>query len=218
MLLFRAPGVYRPQEDTWLLARAMAEVAVPADARVLDICTGTGALAIQAARLGTATVTAVDISRAALASAWLNSRWHRVNVELLHGDFARTVAGRQFDLVLANPPYVPCADARPPHGRARSWDAGRDGRAVLDSLCRLAPEMLSARGTLLIVHSALCGPDSTLNQLRDNGLKAAVVARETIPFGEVLRARRQWLATVGLIEPDQSGEELVVIRADQPRR
>ncbi|MEU4312969.1 HemK2/MTQ2 family protein methyltransferase [Nocardia sp. NPDC024068] len=216
-MLVRAPGVYRPQPDTWLLARAMTEAALPAGAHVLDACTGTGALAIHAARRGAARVTAVDLSRAAVASAWLNSRLHGVRLELLCGDVTRAVDGRRFDVILANPPYVPSENPDRPRGAARSWDAGRHGRSLLDPLCTKMPQLLGAGGIALLVHSAVADPGASLRQLRAGGLKATVVARTVIPFGPVMRDRTGWLRTRGLIRPGQRHEELVVIRADRTR-
>jgi release factor glutamine methyltransferase len=213
--LIRSRGVYRPQEDTWLLSRTMAEASLPPSATVLDVCTGTGALAIAAARAGARAVSAVDLSFRAIAAAWVNSRIRGLPVELLHGDFARIAGTRSFDVVLANPPYVPCWSDEVPAGRQRAWDAGHQGRAMLDRLCPLLPVLLNRGGTALIVHSALCGTDTTLNQLRGTGLKASVVARETVPFGPVMRARAEWLESAGLIDAGQRHEELVVIRADR---
>jgi release factor glutamine methyltransferase len=213
--LIRSRGVYRPQEDTWLLSRTMTEASFPPSATVLDVCTGTGALAIAAARAGAQAVTAVDLSARAIATAWVNSRIRGVPVELVHGDFTTLVGKRTFDVVLSNPPYVPCSNDETPAGRRRAWDAGRQGRAVLDRLCPLLPVLLNRGGTALIVHSALCGIDTTLHQLRGTGLKASVVARETIPFGPVMRARVSWLESAGLIGVGQRHEELVVIRADR---
>nr|WP_280399366.1 HemK2/MTQ2 family protein methyltransferase [Nocardia carnea] len=216
-MLMRAPGVYRPQPDTWLLARAMTEAALPAGARVLDACTGTGALAIHAARTGAAAVTAVDLSRAAVASAWLNSRLNGVRLELLCGDVTEVVAGRTFDVVVANPPYVPSEHPVPGGRAARAWDAGRHGRSLLDPLCTMIPRLLEKGGTALLVHSGLSGTATSLRQLRSGGLKATVVARSVIPFGPVLTRRSGWLRDRGLIRPGQRHEELVVIRADRTR-
>ncbi|MTE15188.1 HemK2/MTQ2 family protein methyltransferase [Nocardia aurantiaca] len=217
MMLIRTPGVYRPQADTRLLARAYTDARIPPHSRVVDVGTGTGALAIEAAR-HSRSVTAVDISRAALASAWLNCRLHGVNVELVHGDFRKALHGRTFDVMVSNPPYVPSRSNNPPRGAARAWDAGIDGRSVIDSLCELAPEMLSDTGTLLMVQSALSGIDNTLTRLRAAGLKAAAVAQATIPFGPILRRRAAWLTDCERIQPGQCDEELVIIRADRPRQ
>lgn len=216
-MLIRPPGVYRPQADTRLLARALTDAKVSPRSHVLDICTGTGALAVQAARLGARSVTAVDISRSAMVAAWLNSRLRGHTIELIRGDFREVLPHRRFDVVLANPPYVPAAAESMTHGIARCWDAGIDGRSAIDSLCLLAPEILSRTGFLLMVHSSLCGADRSLESLRGHGLKAAVVARANIPFGPVLRRRAEWLTARGLIQPGQDEEELVVIRADRPR-
>jgi release factor glutamine methyltransferase len=69
---------------------------------------------------------------------------------------------------------------------------------------------------VLIVHSEVCGIETTLDKLRRGGLKAAVVARRREPFGPVMRQRISLLERQGLIRPGQRHEDLVVIRADQP--
>ncbi|NEE27052.1 methyltransferase, partial [Streptomyces sp. SID7982] len=81
----RLPGVYRPQTDTLLLAMAMRREGIGPGTDLLDLCTGTGALALHAARLG-ARVTAVDISRRAVASARLNTAFARLPVTVRRGD------------------------------------------------------------------------------------------------------------------------------------
>jgi release factor glutamine methyltransferase len=213
MWLCRPPGVYRPQEDTWLMAEALAGAGLPRGGRVLDVCTGTGALAVAAGVAGAGDVTAVDLCRRALAATWVNARLRGLPVRVRRGDFGDLVGDGEFDVVIANPPYVPGADA-PARGPARAWEAGPGGRAVLDRLCAVMPLLLAANGTGLIVHSALCDPDVTLRQLRGGGLKASVVARRTIPFGPVMRERAGWLGRRGLIRDGQDREELVVVRAD----
>ncbi|WP_280456435.1 HemK2/MTQ2 family protein methyltransferase [Nocardia cyriacigeorgica] len=217
MRLISAPGVYRPQADSWLLARAMTEAGLAPGGRVLDLCTGTGAVAIAAAKAGAASVTAVDISRAAVVSAWLNIRLRRLAVELVHGDFRTVMHNRRFDVVLANPPYVPVADGARSRLGARAWDAGHHGRELLDPLCARLPSLLDLNGVALLVQSAVSGPHITVSRLKAGGLKAAVVARTRIPFGPIMRSRADWLAEQGLIEPGQRHEELVVIRADQTK-
>ncbi len=215
MLLTRPAGVYPPQNDTWLLADALAEAGIRPGGDVLDVGCGTGVLSILAARTRPRSITAVDVSRRAVLAARLNTRLRGVRAHVRRGDAFELVAGRQFDLILANPPYVPGRGA-PPRGRDRAWDAGVDGRVLLDRLCAAAPDLLTRGGTLLMVHSALCDADKTMTQLRAGGLKAAVVARADEPFGPVMRARRELLVELGMLEPDQLTEELVVIRGDRP--
>lgn len=219
MWLLRPPGVYRPQADTLLLAEAVRQAALPGGVRVLDIGPGTGALSIVAARAGAAEVLAVDVSRRAVLATWLNAGIRGLPVRVRRGDALDVAAGRRFDVILANPPYVPCERPDPPRvGRARAWDAGLDGRAMVDRVTALAPLLLDRRGTILIVHSALCDVDRTLHQLRGGGLKASVVARHIEPFGPVLRKRAQFLERRGLVEIGQRHEELVVIRGDRTAR
>jgi release factor glutamine methyltransferase len=213
--LFRLPGVYRPQADTHLLAEAAGEAAIPRGARVLDAYTGSGALAVAAAQLGAGEVTAVDVSLRAVWSAWVNGRGRGLPVRASRASFTATAASGLFDVVLANPPYVPCPRADAPTGRCRAWDAGPNGRALLDPLCLTAPALLTTGGFLLLVHSEVAGVDSSLEQLRAGGLRAEVVARARTSFGPVMRARAAFLERAGLIEPGQCDEELVVIRADR---
>lgn len=209
------PGVYAPQDDTELLAEALREESPPPGARVLDVGTGSGALALEAARRG-AEVTAVDVSRRAVWTARLNAWLRRLPVRIHRGNLFGPVGDRTYDLILANPPYVPAPDAgRGPSGRSRAWDGGRDGRLVLDRICRDAPALLRVGGVLLIVHSALSDPDRTVEQLRAAGLKAAVVRRRWIAFGPVLRSREEWLRRSGLLGASDDREELVVIRAER---
>jgi release factor glutamine methyltransferase len=207
------PRIYRPQADTWLLAGAIRQAAFPHLSSVLDIGAGSGALSRVAVRAGAADVLAVDVSRLAVLATWLNTRGLPVAVR--RGDALEIAAGRRFDVIVANPPYVPSPDGVPARGRARAWDAGPDGRAVLDRVCAVAPLLLAPAGLILIVHSGLCGVDRTLHQLRGGGLKASVVARRSVPFGPVLRGRRDFLVERGLIRPGEDVEELVVIRGDR---
>ena len=215
MWLTRLPGVYPPQHDTWLLAGALADAGIRPGADVLDIGCGTGALSIAAAHARPGSVTAVDVSWCAVVTARVNTFVHGVTARVERGDALDLVAGRTFDLVLANPPYVPGVTRRP-RGRHRAWDAGLDGREMLDRLCANAPLLLAPGGTLLVVHSGLCDEDKTVRQLRGGGLKAAVVARGEAPFGPVMRARERRLCELGLVEPGQQVEELVVVRGDRP--
>ncbi|GGY08827.1 HemK2/MTQ2 family protein methyltransferase [Streptomyces tanashiensis] len=207
------PGVYRPQADTWLLEEALSQEPMDADTHVLDIGTGTGALALSAARTG-ARVEAVDVSWPAVVAAGLNAFRQRLPLRVMHGDFATCTQGRRFDVVLTNPPYVPSARTRPPsHGAARAWDAGPDGRRVIDRVCACAPALLRPGGVLLMVHSGMCDPPATVARLEAGGLSAEVTARASVPWGPVLRARRTWLQAQGLTEYGDEREELVIIRA-----
>ncbi|GAA4947479.1 methyltransferase [Streptomonospora halophila] len=180
---------------------------------VLDVGSGTGALGIETFRAGAASLTAIDLSRRSVLASWLNSRLRGIPATVLRGDLFAPVAPRRFDLVLANPPYVP-ADGPPlRHRMARCWDAGPDGRLLLDRICAGASSVISDDGALLLVQSELADEQATLDRLAVAGLVAEVLARARIPFGPVLRARAPALRARGLLGPDQEEEELVVIEA-----
>ncbi|MFJ5775493.1 HemK2/MTQ2 family protein methyltransferase [Streptomyces sp. NPDC093094] len=216
MIPFSPPGVYAPQEDTALLADVLADESLAPGAAVLDLGTGTGALALDAARQGSC-VTAVDVSWRAACAARVNAWRAGLPVRVRRGNLFAPVRGQSFDLILANPPYVPAPGGGRPRGAARAWDAGPDGRLVLDRICREAPALLRPGGVLLLVHSALSGPDRTLGRLAAAGLRAAVVRRRRIAFGRVLRGRLEWLRERGALSAADETEELVVVRAELPR-
>lgn len=209
MLLLQPPGVYAPQRDTELLADAFRDERLPPGAHVLDIGTGTGVLALLAARSG-GTVTAVDSSSLAVVTARANAWLHGTRIRVHRGDLFEPVTRGRFQLVLANPPYVPAQTSRD----AR-WDAGADGRAVIDRLCAAIPDRLDAGGVLLMVHSGMCGVVPTLAALRSAGLSARTVRRCRVPLGPVMRGRAAWLRRRGVIGAEERDEELVVIRAQR---
>jgi release factor glutamine methyltransferase len=209
--LVTLPGVFRPISDTWLLADALDDERLRPGARVLDLCSGSGALAIRAARRADAT--AVDVSRRAVATIRLNARLNNVRVRALRGDLFDAVPGEQFNAIVSNPPYVPApSDHLPARGRARAWDAGRDGRALLDRICEQAPDHLRPDGVLLVVHSSLLGYERTAELLTRSGLHVDLAARQRGPLGPLMNGRRGHLEASGLLEPGQSEEDVLVVR------
>ncbi|MHA6781638.1 HemK2/MTQ2 family protein methyltransferase [Pseudonocardia saturnea] len=214
MMLLRPPGVYRAETDTEVLIDTMRRGGFAAGRDVLDLGTGSGAVAIAASLAGASSVTAVDLSWRSVRATRLNARRHGARVAVEQGDLYAPVAGRRFDLIVSNPPYVPALTERlSRHRRSRCWDGGTDGRAVLDRICAGAADSLTPDGQVLLVHSALCGTQATVDALADAGFAPAVLARASIPFGPVMRSRVAMLEQRGLIEPGQQVEELVVIGA-----
>jgi release factor glutamine methyltransferase len=211
-------GVYQPQEDSWLLIETMQRLGLVEDRRVLDLCTGSGILAVAAAQLGAAEVTAFDICPRAVRCARNNAVVAGVEVDVLEGQLSDALACGPFDVVLSNPPYVPVApkpdgDLIPAGaGPAWAWDAGDDGRLVLDPLCAAAPKLLTDEGTVLIVQSEFAGVEQSVASLQSGGLDAEVIAQQWIPFGPVLSARAKWLEDSGRLGTGRRAEHLVVIR------
>jgi release factor glutamine methyltransferase len=217
MRIITLPGVFAPISDTWLLADVLHEQVVGPHARVLDVCTGSGALAVCAALRGARDVTAVDVSRRAVLTARINARLNGVQIRATRSDLFSAVGDARYDVIVSNPPYVPAeTDELPAAGRARAWDAGRDGRALLDRLCAEAPARLSPGGVLLVVHSEVCGIDATLDAMRAGGLQPDVAVRQRGPLGPLMRERVRHLESVGLLSQGRREEEVVVVRGRAP--
>ncbi len=209
--------VYLPQQDTELLIDMVRSLGVDGK-NVLDLCTGSGAIAIAAARRGAAEVTAVDASADAVAYARRAAVTAGVSITVEHGDLTRHVG--EYDVVTCNPPYVPTPPVDDPRyhpaGPSHAWDAGLDGRAVLDLLCAHVPTLLCPGGTFLLVHSEFADEEASLRGLRAGGLHAEVVSERFIPFGPVMTARAGWLEERGLLERGCRVERLVGIAAVAP--
>lgn len=101
-----APGVLCPRPDTEILCEEALR-RLPRNARVLDIGTGSGALAVAIARLAPdSRVTAVDVSDTALAIAEGNARRNGADVRFVKSDCFGALAGETFDVIVSNPPYI----------------------------------------------------------------------------------------------------------------
>jgi ribosomal protein L3 glutamine methyltransferase len=124
---------------------------------VLDLCTGSGCLAILAARhFPNATVDAVDISKDALAVASRNVADHGLEdrVALHRGDLFAPLGNRRYDLIISNPPYVDAEGmaALPPECRAEpklAFDGGADGLDIVRRILDQAGRHLTPEGGLL---------------------------------------------------------------------
>jgi release factor glutamine methyltransferase len=219
MRVARLPGVFRPRSDTWLLAAALRRQPQLRGGAVLDVCTGSGALAVAAALAGARNVTAVDVSRRAVLTARLNARLNGVHVEALRGDLLAAVRGRRFDVIVSNPPYLPSdADELPARGSARHTEAGTSGRVLLDRLIDAAPDHLSLGGVLLVTHSSVNGEQATLDRMRAAGLEPAVAERRPGPLGPLLAARAPRLEDKGLLARGARDEEVLVVAGARRRR
>lgn len=212
MRLLPLPGVFQPLSDSRMLAEQLVREPLGPESSVLDLCTGSGLLAVVAA-LHRADSYAVDVSRRAMLSVRLNAALNRVKVTALRGDLFAPVGGRRFDLIVSNPPYLPHPDGElPRRGLARAWDAGLRGRTLLDRICQRAGEHLTPRGALLLIHSSVCGEQETIEALGSHGLRPSVIFRHRGPLGPRLAARADWLRAQGLLLPGDQ-EDVIVFRA-----
>ncbi|MEW6592495.1 MAG: HemK2/MTQ2 family protein methyltransferase [Candidatus Hadarchaeota archaeon] len=177
------PEVYEPADDTLMLAKNLE---TRAGERVLELGTGCGMLAIMAAKGGAKTV-ATDINPSAIECARGNASAHGVadSVNFRLGDLFEPVAGERFDLILFNPPYLPVGPGEEIGGRLdRAWEAGPDGRAVIDRFLRELPDHLEKDGRAMFVQSSLSNIFKTLKVLKEMGFQARVM-REKFSFEEL---------------------------------
>jgi len=143
------------------LLRDRLEPWLPPHARVrtaLDLCTGSGCLAILVAlAFPRVRVDAADVSRDALEVARRNVRDYGLaaRVTLFESDLYSTLAGRRYDLIVTNPPYVRAAVMRTLPAEYRrepvlALAGGRDGLDFVRTIVRRAPEHLHERGVLVV--------------------------------------------------------------------
>jgi release factor glutamine methyltransferase len=215
--LVTLPGVFRPISDSRFLADVLREQTLPPRATALDLCTGSGILALTAAARGAREVTAIDVSRRAVATVKLNALMNHLHVRALRGDLYEPVGDQRFDAIVSNPPYVPSGDDElPSSGPERAWDAGRDGRLILDRIIAGADEHLRPGGFILLTHSSLLGTERTIADLQAAGLQAECVARRRGPLGPLMTARVHALEAEGMLAPGQRHEDVVIIRGRKP--
>jgi release factor glutamine methyltransferase len=213
MRLLPIPGVFKPHSDSLMLAAQLRQERLPAGADVLDLCSGSGVLAITAAQCGARIVTAIDVSRRAVLAIRLNARCNGVRVNAVQGDLFSPVSGKCFDLIVSNPPYVPSeTDELPIRGASRAWEGGLDGRVFIDRICSRAAAHLRPNGALLLVHSSICSEQATVAALSEQGLQTTVLARRQGRLGQLVGARAAMLGARGLLSEGEH-EEILIFRA-----
>jgi release factor glutamine methyltransferase len=169
------PAVLVPRPETELLVERALILGSTGTARVVDLGTGSGAIALAlACERKDWAVAATDISEGALDLARANASMLGLGrVEFVKGQWFEPLAARRFDLIVSNPPYVAEGDPalQDPALKREPQIAlvsGRDGLSALREIVRLAPQYLERRGWLLLEH----GAD-----------QAAAVARELVVRG-----------------------------------
>jgi release factor glutamine methyltransferase len=175
VLLHVGPGVFTPRPETEALLEWALAQSLPHDAVILDLCTGSGALAIAlASQRPGARVIAVDDDAVALDYAERNAA--NTTVRLVHGDATDAellpeLAG-SVDLVVANPPYIPAGAALEPevvqHDPAHALFGGADGMAVIAPLVLCAAGWLKPGGLLAVEHYDTTS-EATVRIIREAG-------------------------------------------------
>ena len=149
-----------PRPETELLVElALARIDPDAPARIADLGTGSGAIALAlASERPAAAVVATDVDKATLAVAVRNAAAHGLdNVWFRRGDWTAALGGERFDLIASNPPYVAAGDPHLARGDLRhepprALSSGADGLDAIRAIVAAAPRHLVPGGWLLLEH------------------------------------------------------------------
>ena len=182
-----------PRQDTETLCE-QALLNAPETGAALDLCTGSGALAVVIKKaLPGLSVSASDVSEDALALARQNAALNGVSVDFREGDLFAPFEGERFSVIVSNPPYIPtgCLPSLQEEVRrepALALDGGTDGLSFYRRIAREAPDHLTEDGVLLLEigcdqGQAVCG------LLREAGFAAPQVVRDTAGRDRVVIAR-----------------------------
>ncbi|MFH1403285.1 MAG: HemK2/MTQ2 family protein methyltransferase [Candidatus Altiarchaeota archaeon] len=177
-------GVYEPAEDSFLLAEKLD---VERGDEVLDMGTGTGIIALSAARKA-GRVLGVDINPDAVRLASINAGLNGFeNTEFRESDLFSRVDG-MFDLITFNPPYLPVDDGK----GSEMWSGGAGGVEVLERFVVEACSFLKEGGNIRMLVSSLNGLDYVRGMVGKTGFKSQVIAGKRFFFEElyVLTASR----------------------------
>ncbi|MGD0546418.1 MAG: peptide chain release factor N(5)-glutamine methyltransferase [Terracidiphilus sp.] len=155
-----SPDVLIPRPETeHIVDRAIVLMRTANRPRILDVGTGSGAIAIALSKhLSDAQITAIDLSRPALEIAELNAEQNHVleRIRFLEGDLLTPIAGEQFEIIVSNPPYVAEADRASLSVEVRDYEpalalfAGDDGLDIYRRLIPASFNSLVAGGFLLL--------------------------------------------------------------------
>jgi release factor glutamine methyltransferase len=151
------PGVLIPRPDTELIVELSLE-RLPPRGRLLDMGTGSGAIAVACAHARRdASVTALDLSEEALAIARANAAANGAQVRFLRSDWFAAIGEERFELIASNPPYIAAGDAHLSQGDLRFEPVSAltdhaDGLAALRNIVDGAPDHLVPGGWLLLEH------------------------------------------------------------------
>ena len=158
MTLNVSPNTLVPRPETEVLVdHGLQRIPIDQSFDVLDLGTGCGAIALAIAReRPNCDITATDLSDAALAVARENANRHALpNIKFLCGDWTAPVAGRAFDLIVSNPPYVPGADPdleRLGYEPRMALASGADGLDAIRRISGEAKSVIKPGGIVLIEH------------------------------------------------------------------
>lgn len=167
--------VYEPHEDSYLILKQVPKYA---KGDVLDMGTGSGILAVEAAKYAK-TVLAVDINPLAVSYVHERTR-HLTNLSVKRSNLFEHVTGK-FDAIFFNAPYLP----NDPRLKDIALDGGVNGYEVIDEFLLYAREHLKINGVVVLLFSNLSHPDHIRQTLHANGYKYKPLSRLKLDFEEL---------------------------------
>jgi release factor glutamine methyltransferase len=190
------PAVLVPRPETELLVERALALRHEEFGRVVDLGTGSGAIALTLAseRPGWQ-VAATDVSEEALAIARTNAESLDLKrVQFLHGSWFEPLVGRTFDLIVSNPPYVAeddpaMQDPALRHEPRGALTPGGDGMGSLRAIIAAAPDYLERDGWLLLEHGSDQAPEVT-RELVARGLRHVRSHRDLAGHERMTEAQR----------------------------
>ena len=185
-----------PRPETELLVETALALVTSQDARIADLGTGSGAIALALASERPAwNIVATDMSTAALSLASDNATVLKIpNVEFRQGSWCEALPLTLFDLIASNPPYIDSADAHLTQGDLRfeprsALVASDGGLADIRMLCSQAPQCLKPGGWLLLEHGWTQG-QAVAAIMQSNGLESVQTLKDLNDNDRVTLGRR----------------------------
>jgi release factor glutamine methyltransferase len=192
------PAVLIPRQETEVLVeQALALIPAGVPARVADLGTGSGAIALALAHhRPQARIVATDVSATALAVAQDNARRLGLpQVRFVHSEWCADLPDPEYEVIVSNPPYVAEHDRHLSEGDVRheprgALASGRDGLADLRIIARQAPKRLAAGGWLLVEHGYDQG-EAVRGLFGGVGLAAVETIADLAGIGRVTKGRKR---------------------------
>ncbi len=162
--------------------------------RVLDLCTGSGAIAITLAKKSSATVYASEVSEGALELSTQNAELNQASVQFIHSNLFESIEGK-FNLIISNPPYIPTADINGLDEEVKDYepilalDGGVDGLDFYRLIAKEAGEYLEDGGLLLMEFGI--GQAQDIANLLEEGFTEIEIRKDISGKERIIKARKR---------------------------
>lgn len=179
------PGVFIPRPETEAMLEWVIRQELPDDPVIVDLCTGSGALAISLARRWPrARVVGIDDDARAVGYARKNAEIYNTAIDFMQDDVTDPALLSELsgavDLVVANPPYIPAAAVLQPeaarHDPGHALFGGPDGMAVIEPIVALAARLCKPAGLFAVEHDETTSA-ATIDLISATRLFSTITAR-----------------------------------------